>query len=211
MNAARILNSLNPATLQELQDKDQSIPNLQNSRKAIVTAYENNILQYSIDHKGRILKAILLPKALRPWIMVSMHEFCGHQGRDCCYDKIRVTYFWNGMKYYICQFISNCKICKMDFPSLGKYMNLHLEIGTAPMHFLAIDTIEIRNSGSPYQYAFTLIDMLTNYLFTIPVKDISGKNLVHKYIYKVYLPFRHTEKFLITKGSFCKHGSNCHS
>ena len=79
------------------------------------------------------------------------------------------------MKNDICQAISNCKICKMESPNLGKYMNLHLEIGTAPMHFLAMDTIEKRDADSAYKYTFTLIDMLTNYVFVIPVKDICGK------------------------------------
>ena len=86
------------------------------------------------------------------------------------------------MKNDICQAISNCKICKMESPNLGRYMNLHMEIGTAPMHFLAMDTIEIRDADSAYKYTFTLIDMLMNYVFVIPVKDICGKTLVHEYI-----------------------------
>ena len=105
------------------------------------------------------------------------------------------------MKNDICQAISNCKICKMESPNLGKYMNLHLEIGTAPMHFLAMDTIEIRDADSAYKYTFTLIDMVTNYVFVIPVKDIGGKTLVHEYIYKVYLPFGRTEIFLSDNGT----------
>ena len=52
------------------------------------------------------------------------------------------------MKNDICQAISNCKICKMESPNLGKYMSLHLEIGAAPMHFLTMDTIEIRDADS---------------------------------------------------------------
>ena len=104
------------------------------------------------------------------------------------------------MKNDICQAISNCKICKMESPNLGKYMNLHLEIGTVPVHFLTMDTIEIRDADSAYKYAFTLIDMLTNYVFVIPVKDIWGKTLVHEYIYKVYLPFGRMEKFLSDNG-----------
>ena len=36
----------------------------------------------------------------------------------------------------------------MESPNLEKYMNLHLEIGTAPMHFVAMDTIEIRDADS---------------------------------------------------------------
>ena len=144
---------------------------------------------------------ILLPKVLRPWIIASTHAFCGHQGSAHCYNKIRATYFWNGMKNDICQLISNCKIYKMESPNLGKYMNLHLEIRTAPMHFLAMDTIEIRNMKSPYQYTFTLVNLLTNYLLAIPVKDISRKTLIHEYIYKVYLPFGCTEKFLSDHGT----------
>ena len=196
MNAEKVLDSLDPAKLRELQDRDQSIINLKNSRKQSVIADNNSVLKMKVDHKGNMLEAILLPKVLRPWIIASTHKFGGHQGRDHCYNKIRTAYFWNGMKNNICQAISNCKICKMESPNLGKYMNLHLEIGTAPMHFLAMDTIEIRDADSAYKYAFTLIDMLTNYIFVIPVKDICRKTLVHEYIYKVYLPFGGMEKFL---------------
>ena len=154
-----------------------------------------------VNYKGDILEAILLPKVLRPWIITSTHEFCGHQDRDRYYNKIRATYYWSGMKNDNCQAISNCKICKMESPNLGKYMNLHLEIGTVPMHFLTMDKIEIRGADSAYKYTFTLIDMLTNYMFQIPVKDICGKTLVHEYIYKVYLPFGRTEKFLSDNGT----------
>ena len=70
-----------------------------------------------------------------------------------------------------------------------------------PMHFLTMDTIEIRDADSAYKYAFTLIDMLTSYVFVIPVKDICEKTLVQEYIYKVYLPFRRMEKFLSDNGT----------
>ena len=195
-NADDILESLNPTKLQELQDNNISITNLQRNRKTSVKADEKNILRYAVDIKGETIQAILLSKALRPWIIASVHKFSGHQGDQRSYNKIQGTFFWNGMKNDICQAIANCKVCIMESPNLGRYMNLHLEIGTAPMHFLAMDTIEIRNTRSPYQYTFTLIDMLTNYVFAIPVKDISSKTLVHEYIYKVYLPFGRTEKFL---------------
>ena len=105
------------------------------------------------------------------------------------------------MKNDICQAISNCKICKMESPNLGRYINLHLEIGTAPMHFLAMDTTKIRDAESAYKYAFILINMLTNYVFVMPIKDIYRKTLVHEYIYKVFLTFGQTEKFLLDNGT----------
>ena len=93
MNAEKVLDSLDPAKLRELQNRDQSIMNLRNSRKQSVIADNNNILRMKVDHKGNTLEAILLPKVLRPWIIASTHKFCRHQGRDHCYYKIRATYF----------------------------------------------------------------------------------------------------------------------
>ena len=95
MNAEKVLDSLDPAKLRELQDRDQSIINMKKSRKQSVILDKNNILRMKVDHKGDILEAILLPKVLTPWIIASTHKFCGHQGGDCCYYKIRATYFWN--------------------------------------------------------------------------------------------------------------------
>ena len=147
-NAEKVLDDLEPAKLRELQNMDQSIINLKNSRKQSIIADKDNILRMKVDYKGDILEAILLPKVLRPWIIASTHKFCRHQGGDRCYNKIRATYYWSGMKNDIYLAISNFKICKMESPNLGKYMNLHLEIGTVPMHFLTMDTIEIRDADS---------------------------------------------------------------
>ena len=87
MKADKVLDSLDPTKLRELQDTDQSIINLKNSRKQSVIADNNNILRIKVDHKGNTLEAILLPKVLRPQIIASTHKFCGHQGRDHCYYK----------------------------------------------------------------------------------------------------------------------------
>ena len=124
MNTNKILDLLNPTSPHKLQDEDKSIINLKNLRKKCIKADDNNVLRIKLDCKGKAQKAILLPKVLRPWIITSTHEFNGHQGGDHCYQKMRATYFWSGMKNCICQVISNCKICKMESPNLGRYMNL---------------------------------------------------------------------------------------
>ena len=97
-NAEKVLDDLEPAKLRELQNTDQSIINLKNSRKQSVIADKDNILRMKVDYKGGILEAILLPKVLRPWIITFTHEFCGYQGGDRCYNKIRATYYLSGMK-----------------------------------------------------------------------------------------------------------------
>ena len=69
MNAEKVLDTLEPAKLRELQNQDQSIINLKNSRKQSVIADKDNILRMKVDYKGNILEVILLPKVLRPWII----------------------------------------------------------------------------------------------------------------------------------------------
>ena len=91
MNVENVLDDLEPAKLRELQNKDQSIINLKNNRRQSIIADKDNILRMKVDYKGDILEVILLPKVLRPWIIASTHKFCGHQGGDCCYNKIRAT------------------------------------------------------------------------------------------------------------------------
>ena len=41
-----------------------------------------------------------------------------------------------------------------------------------------------------------LVDMFMRCVFSIPVKDISNKTLVHEHMYKAFLMFGCTEKFL---------------
>ena len=66
MNIEKVLDSLDPAQLRELQDRDKSIINLKNSKKQSVIVDNDNILRMKVDHKGNTLEAILLPKDLRP-------------------------------------------------------------------------------------------------------------------------------------------------
>ena len=87
-NAEKVLDDLEPAKLRELQNTDQSIINLKNSRKQSVISDKDNILRMKVDYKGDVLEAILLPKVLRPWIIASTHEFCRHQGRADATTKL---------------------------------------------------------------------------------------------------------------------------
>ena len=85
MKTEKVFDLLEPATLRELQNKDQSIINLKNSRKQCMKADKDNILRMKINHKGQTMEAILLPKVFRPWIITSTHELCGHQGDNFSY------------------------------------------------------------------------------------------------------------------------------
>ena len=66
MNADKVLDSLDPAKLRELQDRDQSIINLKNSRKQSVLADNDNVLRIKVDHKGNTLSKHLSKQSYYP-------------------------------------------------------------------------------------------------------------------------------------------------
>ena len=51
------------------------------------------------------------------------------------------------MKNDVAEAVDNCRICKLESPDMAKYVNLHLEISSALMQFLATDTIEVRKEN----------------------------------------------------------------
>ena len=59
-NTEKVLDDLEPAKLRKLQNTDQSIINLKNSRKQSVIADKDNILRMKVHYKGDVLEAILL-------------------------------------------------------------------------------------------------------------------------------------------------------
>ena len=57
-NAEKVFNDLEPAKIRELQNTDQSIINLKNSRKQSIIADKDNILRMKVNYKGGTLEAI---------------------------------------------------------------------------------------------------------------------------------------------------------
>ena len=96
MNAVNILKSLDPARLQELQDIDPSIINLQRSRKMSIMTDQNNVLRYAVDVKGEKITVILLLKALRPWIIASIHNFLVTKGNSVAISRLEPHSFGMG-------------------------------------------------------------------------------------------------------------------
>ena len=65
-NTEKVLDDLELAKLRELQNTDQSIINLKNSRKQSVITDKDNILRMKVDYKGGVLKQSCFPKSSDP-------------------------------------------------------------------------------------------------------------------------------------------------
>ena len=68
-----------------------------------------------------------------------------------------------------------------------QYVNLHLPILQFPMSFLSMDLLgpysEMENGN---QYMLKVICMLTNYVFMVPIKTKTTKDVINTYLKHVY-------------------------
>ena len=53
---------------------------------------------------------IIVPREMRPEMLKYIHE--GHQGKECCLLRAKITMFWPKLTYDIQQLIEKCMICQ---------------------------------------------------------------------------------------------------
>ena len=86
-------------------------------------------------HNGIIFKGVVpfIPPKLRHLILTKAHET--HSGKNATEASIRMIACWPGITQDVQHFVSKCKNCQLNRPSLGKnslYVARSRRLGTAP-------------------------------------------------------------------------------
>ena len=69
------------------------------------------------------------------------------------------------------KYICSCPECQQVTLKEPQYINLHLPIPQFPMSFINMDLVDpYGETENENQYALTVICMLTNYIFIIPIR-----------------------------------------
>ena len=61
------------------------------------------------------------PPKLRPMVMAKAHET--HPGKNTTETAVRMMAWWPGISQYVLRFVSKCKECQENRPSLGKTLS----------------------------------------------------------------------------------------
>lgn len=100
-----------------------------------------------------------------------MHEI--HQGSTKTYLKARKFYYWPGLKAYINNFISACRICQKYSKNKPKEPLLSHEIRDAPFIKVAMDIAE--NQGKIYLIIF---DYYSRWLEVCQVQGKTAESII---------------------------------
>ena len=79
-------------------------------------------------------------------------------------------------------------IPKEKYKQVVKYATLHFDVVTFPMQFISMDLIGEFHllTSRKHRYALTVICMLTGYVFCVPLKAKTAKEVIQAYIDNVY-------------------------
>ena len=140
----------------------------------------------------------MLPQA---FITCILHH--AHDSLDTArtYQCLKWLYYWKGLQKDVDTQVKQCLKYRQQNLHLQHYTQLHLKVPSAPIHFIVIDLIgKFKPLHQGHHYAFTIIGMLMNYTWCIPL-GTRVADIVHTYLVNVYCKFGGSHKILSNNGT----------
>ena len=151
----------------------------------------NNILKRYVRDGDYTYETVIIPRTLTPQILQMAYDELGHNGTHRMYILLKRLYCWKGLRPSIEKHIMVCYQCQRRNRQIVRYAILHFDVATLPMQFISMNLIgEFHPPTSRrHRYALTVICMLMCYIFCIPLKTKSAKEVIKAYIDNVYSKF----------------------
>ena len=167
------------------------------------TIVQNKLLKRYVTDGDNTYEAIVLPRALIAQILKMAHDNLGHNGTHRTYMLLKRLYYCKGLKPSVVKHIQRCHQCQRRNKQVVKYATLHFGVATFPMQFISMDLIGEFHPPTTKgkRYALTVICMLMGYVFRIPLKTKTAKEVLQAYIDNVYSKFGGSIKILSDNGT----------
>jgi len=150
-----------------------------------------NLTQYEVP---------VVPYPLRQLITRTAHEQ-GHNGANRTYQFLRRNFYWPRMKKTIAKCLQTCVTCLQANRQPMRLQDVHSEVPKIPMDFICMDLIgNFPMTTSGHCYALTAIDMLTSYVWAVPLPDKRADSIVQAFLTHIY-PYGMPRKILTDNGT----------
>ena len=187
-----------------LQDKisNEQIVKLQQKEFAgiikNVNKHKDKLSHLYIINKEGLLKRIVrdndckievtvVPRELVKMILFEVHEALTHPGQLKMYMFIRPCYFWKKLRSDVNKYVKNCLACNKACLKEPKYVDFTNVIPHFPMANIAIDLLgPFLPTSRGNERILSCMDLLTNYLYLVPVKDKQAQTIITAYTENIY-------------------------
>ena len=115
--------------------------------------------------------------------MYESHNALGHNRPTRLYNFIKRFYCLKNLLQDCNKYVRSCTECQQVTLEETWYANLHLPILQFPMPFISINLLgPCSEMEYGNQYVLTVICMLTNYVFMVPIKTKTIEDIINAYL-----------------------------
>ena len=200
-------NKIKSEHLIQLQQKEFTgiLKNVQKHKEKLSHLYiidTKGVLKRIIRENDQKIEVVMVPRDLTKLIMFEVHEILAHPGQLKMYMFIRRCYFWKNLRTDVNKYVRNCPSCNKACLKEPKYVDFTTAIPRFPMANIAIDLL------GPYlptsrgnERILSCMDLLTHYLFLVPIKDKQAETIISAYTENIYSEAGGSHTILSDRGS----------
>ena len=135
---------------------------------------EHGVLYYH-DAKLDTIR-LVTPECVKPLIfsMVHNHTTGGHMGNNKTYDRLRLHFYWPGMKDDVTLWITRCDKCQLAKPKPRRRAPLHQTLVGVPMERIAADIMSTTTPSQGYDKILVVCDYFTKWAEAYPIKTATA-------------------------------------
>ena len=155
-----------------------------------------SLLLFKLTIPGKEAALLVIPETCADKIITLYHSnlFAGHQGVIKTYLTINDRFFIPNLMHYLRPYIKGCHICQLnrkDKPPV-RQLQTRIKLNYRPLLRLSMDLKVMPRSSRGHRYILCVIDEVTNYMITTPIKhsrsEEVGEALINDVISKYYIP-----------------------
>ena len=145
---------------------------------------------------GKVTALLVIPEMCADKIITLYHSnlFAGHQGVIKTYLTINDRFFIPNLMHYLRSYIKGCHICQLNRKDKlpVRQLQTRINLNYRPLSRLSMDLKVMPRSCRGHRYILCIIDEVTSYMITAPIKQSRseevGETLINDVISKYCIP-----------------------
>ena len=141
----------------------------------------DSLLFKLITIPGKEAAVLAIPEACADKIITLYHSnlFAGHQGVIKMYLTMSDRFYIPNLMHYLRSYIKGCHICQLNRKEklLERQLQSRINLNYRPMSRLSMDMKVMPKSYKGDKYILCIIDEVTNYIVTAPVKHARSEEI----------------------------------
>ena len=148
---------------------------------------EDQRLCRTIKTGYKVFDTLVIPTKLVPLVLDQIHHLTGHNGTPQTFEFTCRLFWWPSMLHDIKAACKQCPSCQQMNRMPQQYHALSLHMPLQPLQLVAMDLIgPFTETSAGHKYALTIMDMLTSYLWAIPLRNKSADHVARSFITHFY-------------------------